>query len=70
MNDGLPFREGPLIPDDDGSLADEAAAYLQTDGRNVEDSVAREDIHDISLDSFRTWVRETLDELDTEDPEA
>jgi hypothetical protein len=70
MNDGLPFKEGPLFPRDDDSLAAEAAAFLQADGRNVEDGVAREDIRDTSLDSFRTWVRETMDELDAEDPEA
>jgi len=66
MNNGLPFKEGPLVPDDNGSLADEAAAFLQGNNRDVEDAVAAADIRDTSLTSFRTWLDEKLTELDAD----
>lgn len=74
MNHGLPYQEGPLFPDDDGSVAGEAAAFLRGNDRDVEDAVASADIHDISLASFRTWLNEKLAELDADsdidDPEV
>jgi hypothetical protein len=74
MNHGLPHQEGPLVPDDNGSLADEAAAFLQGSDRDVEDAVASSDVRDTSLASFRTWIDSKLAELDADpdidDPET
>lgn len=65
-----PHEEGPIFPDKGNDLVDDVETFLSATNRDVEADVARQNIRDMSDDSFGLWVRETLKDMGITPPEA
>lgn len=65
-----PHEEGPIFPEEGKNLVNDVETFLSASDRDTAADVARQNIKDLSDDSFKLWARETLKEMGITPPES